>query len=278
MADKSTPRSDIPSRRKDAGKRPAGARGAPRGGRGSSTGGRRAARQRAANRRRRWLVLGVPSAVVVVALVVVLLFVTRSPSSNGVVTVSAVNWSTPAGVKVYGRDGPEGIPLEVGAALGSANAGLTGATIDGVQCNSTEQLVYHHHAHLAVFVDGHPRSLPLGVGMVPPAIVTKTGDGPFATGSRTCLYWLHVHAQDGVIHIESPRAGNFVLGQVFGIWHEALSADRLGRYTGKVTATVNGKAYTGDVTQIALTEHAQIVLNVGSPVIKPPPISWADHL
>lgn len=59
------------------------------------------------------------------------------------------------------------------------------------------------------------------------------------------------------------------------IWHVPLSATRLGSFTGKVTATVNGVPWTTDVRQIPLEEHTQIVLNLGGPLISPPPISWS---
>ena len=40
-----------------------------------------------------------------------------------------------------------------------------------------------------------------------------------------------------------------------------------------MTATVNGKPWTGDPAQIPLTEHTQIVLNLGGPIVTPPPIN-----
>jgi hypothetical protein len=58
------------------------------------------------------------------------------------------------------------------------------------------------------------------------------------------------------------------------IWHVTLTADRLGHFSGDMTATVNGHRWRGDPTLIPLTQHAQIVLNVGGPIIVPPPISW----
>ena len=176
---------------------------------------------------------------------------------------------------MYGGLGPEGVPLQIGTPLAAPNTGLTGAPIDGLQCNTTEQLTYHHHAHMVIFVNGKTRPIPLGVGMVPPALVEQTPQGDFATGSQTCLYWLHVHAQDGVLHIESPTPKVYQLAQFFAIWHVPLSATQVGPYKGAVTATVDGAPWTGNVAQIPLNEHTQIVLNVGGPVVTPPPIDWA---
>ncbi len=216
-------------------------------------------------------------AVIAVAALIIIVVVTTGGGSSSVTTASkqpAVNYTTASGVKVYGGVGPENVPLQVGTPLAAANTGLTGAPIDGVQCNTTEQLTYHHHAHLVIFINGKTRPMPLGVGMVPPAIVEQTANGDLATGSQTCLYWLHVHAQDGIVHIESPSPKNFLLGQFFGVWHQALSSTQIGPYSGHVTATVNGQPWAGDPGEIPLTEHAQIVLNLGGPVVTPPPIDW----
>jgi hypothetical protein len=210
----------------------------------------------------------------VLAAVVIAVVAIVVSSGSGGSSKSAVNYTLPNGTKVYGGLGPEAIPLQVGPQLASPNNGLTSDPVDGIQCNTSEQLVYHHHIHVAVFVKGKPYSVPLGVGMVPPAQVEQSPKGDFATGSSTCLFWLHVHAQDGVVHIESPQPGNFELGQFFGVWHQPLSTNQVGPYTGAVTATLNGKVWPGDPRQIPLAEHAQVVLNVGGPVITPPPISW----
>lgn len=208
---------------------------------------------------------------IVAAVVVVVVITTSGGSSNP----SAVNYTTASGVKIYGGLGPEGVPLQIGKELAPADAGLDGATIAGVECNTQEQLAYHHHVHLAIFVNGHLRPIPLGVGMVAPIEVQQTQNGEFATGSNTCLYWLHVHAQDGIVHIESPTPTTYELAQFFEIWHVPLSANQIGSYRGTVTAMVNGKRWSGNPDQIPLTEHAQIVLNLGGPIVTPPPIDWS---
>lgn len=190
---------------------------------------------------------------------------------------AAVNWSF-NGVKAFGTLGPENVPLEIGDPLAIANASLEHDTVNsivsGVQCNAGEQLVYHHHVHLSIFINGQPKSVPLGIGMVPPALVENSAKGPFAVGSNTCLFWLHVHAQDGIVHIESPSARVFLLGQVFGIWGVPLSATQIGSDTGTVTALLNGQPWTGDPTQIPLNEHDDIALSLGTPVANPPLIDW----
>ena len=167
--------------------------------------------------------------------------------------------------------GPEGVPLEVGAPLAPAGAAL-GETIDGVQCNSSEQVAYHVHTHLSVYVDGRLRPVPAGIGLVAP-VAEPTQNGPF-DGATQCYYWLHVHAQDGVIHIESPVDQRYTLGQFFDIWGQPLSPDQVGPATGALTVFVNGRLERGNPRDIPLGSHEDIQIDVGAPAIRPVPVNW----
>ena len=149
--------------------------------------------------------------------------------------------------------GPEGIPLELGSALALPSPAATGRTVSGIQCTAGEQVSYHVHTHLSVYVDGILRPLPSGVGIVSPVAVPTT-HGPFYEATR-CYYWLHVHAQDGIIHIESPSVRTYTLGQFFDIWRQPLSANQIGPIKGKVTIYVNGSRYAGDPAGIVLRSH-----------------------
>lgn len=169
--------------------------------------------------------------------------------------------------------GPEGIPIEQGTVLASAASAATGATIDGIQCDSSEQVAYHVHAHLAVYVNGSLRPTPLGIGIVTP-VVQKTSTGDFASASK-CYYWLHTHAQDGIIHIESPTQTLYTLGQFFDEWKQPLSSSQVASAKGTVTAYVNGKLFTGDPRTIQLKSHAVIQLDVGNPSVKPQSVNWS---
>ncbi|HET7050329.1 MAG TPA: hypothetical protein VFI54_18840 [Solirubrobacteraceae bacterium] len=159
--------------------------------------------------------------------------------------------------------GFEGIPIQTGAAVAPASTTQTG-TVNGIQCGSKEELAYHIHAHLTVFDNGQARSLPGGIG-IPGSQVVQTTEGPVASGGQ-CIYWLHTHAPDGVIHIESPTQRIYSLGDFFDEWHQPLSANQVGDVKGKVSALVDGKPWTKDVRAIPLDPHAVIQLNVGSPV------------
>ena len=159
--------------------------------------------------------------------------------------------------------GFEGIPIQTGAAVAPASTTQTG-TVNGIQCGSKEQLAYHIHAHLTVFDNGQARSIPGGIG-IPGSQVVQTTEGPVASGGQ-CIYWLHTHAPDGVIHVESPTQRIYSLGDFFDEWHQPLSATQVGDVKGKVSAIVNGKPWTKSMRAIPLDPHQVIQLNVGSPV------------
>ena len=169
--------------------------------------------------------------------------------------------------------GPEGMPLPTGVPLAPASTGAGGATVDGIRCEAAEQVAYHIHAHLAVFVDGASRPIPYGIGVVAP-LVSDSPQGPFAQATR-CYYWLHTHAADGVIHVESPTELSYTVGNFFDIWRQPLGPTRVGPATGSVTAYVDGRAYRGDPRGIVLREHADIQLDVGSPVMPPQAVDWS---
>jgi hypothetical protein len=144
----------------------------------------------------------------------------------------------------------------------------SGQTIDGIRCETQEQLVYHIHAHLAIYANGQARTVPYGIG-IPNPQVQQTADGPFVVGG-SCFYWLHSHAQDGIIHIESPVQRTFTLGNWFDIWGQPLNANQVAGDTGAVTAYVNGQRFTGDPRSIPLAAHAVVQLNVGQDVAPEP--------
>jgi hypothetical protein len=217
--------------------------------------------------RRRRVVTGTLLAVVALIIVLVVVLVAL-PSGH---STSTATTSTLAGGA--GPNGPEGIPLETGTVLAPGSTPAMGATVDGVQCNSSEQVAYHVHTHLAIYVDGKERALPAGVGIVEP-ITQQTPDGPFDGASR-CYYWLHVHTQDGVIHIESPTAATYTLGQFFDIWGQPLTADRVGPATGPLAIYVDGRRVLGDPRSIVLGSHEDIQIDVGTPTPSPNRVDWS---
>ena len=189
---------------------------------------------------------------------------TESSSASGSSSSSNTTSSSSSGSSnTQAQLGFEGIPIQTGAAVAPASTTQTG-TVNGIQCGSKEQLAYHIHAHLAVFDNGQARSIPGGIG-IPGSQVVQTTEGPVASGGQ-CIYWLHTHAPDGVIHVESPTQRIYTLGDFFDEWHQPLSANQVGDVKGKVSAIVNGKPWTKSIRAIPLDPHQVVQLNVGSPV------------
>ncbi|MGN6170910.1 MAG: hypothetical protein ACTHQQ_22480, partial [Solirubrobacteraceae bacterium] len=239
-----------------------------------------------ARRRRMLQFYGVGGAAVAAAVVVVVLVVLGGSGSSGasgtggssapkVATVPVKTLADVHPAPSPGPLGPERIPIPSNAPVLASNASAaTGATVDGIQCNAGEKLVYHVHSHVTVFVNGSPRQIPYGVGIAPPRRVQQTSRGPFVAGG-SCFYWLHTHASDGIIHIESPSKRTYTLGNFFNIWRQPLSPNQVGPVKGKVTAFYNGQVYKDNPRDIPLGSHTQVQLDVGSPVIAPEKVSFA---
>src|SRR3954470_20870527 len=83
-----------------------------------------------------------------------------------------------------------------------------GQEIAGISCEAMEGSKTHIHQHLVLLDHGKSVVIPPNVGQ--PA-------------TRRCLYWVHTHTSDGIIHIESPQMRTFTLGEFFLIWGKPLT-------------------------------------------------------
>jgi hypothetical protein len=173
-----------------------------------------------------------------------------------------------------GALGPENVPIPSAPVLAGTSPATTGQTIDGIGCQTSEQTVFHIHTHLTIFVNGQPRQVPAAIG-IPGAVAEQTKAGPFI-GSGTCFYWLHTHAADGIIHIESPVERTYTLGEFFDEWGQPLGPDQAGPAKGKVTAIVNGKVFKGNPRDVPLGSRENLQLDVGSPLIAPETTNWSN--
>ncbi len=243
------------------------------------------AQEAARKRRRNWLT-GIGAAVVVIiAAVAITLAVTSnsgksSSTAGGTPKLKLASLSTLGTLKPApspGANGPEGgVPVPQAPPLATTATVATGKTVDGISCDTNEQLVFHIHAHLTVFVNGAARQVPAGIG-IPGAQAQNTPAGPLVA-SGTCFYWLHTHAADGIVHIESPVHRTFTLGNFFDIWGQPLAKDQVGPARGPVTALYNGQVYVGNPRNIPLKAHAQIQLEVGKPLVSPITITFPSGL
>ena len=225
-------------------------------------------------RRRNWMAgIGV-AAVVIIAAVGITLAVARSgggsdAAAGGTPKLKLAALSTLGKLKpapLPGPSGPEGVPVPSAAPLAGIATDVTGRDVDGISCQASEQSIFHIHAHLTIFVNGAARQLPANVG-----IPAHAQNGP-------CLYWLHTHAPDGVIHIESPVRRTYTLGDFFDEWGQPLGPHQAGPATGRVVAIYNGQRYEGNPRNIPLTAHAQIQLEIGAPLIAPVSITFPSSI
>ena len=120
----------------------------------------------------------------------------------------------------------------------------------GLQALTAEGTVLHVHEHLDLYVKGRKVTVPALVG-----IDEQAG----------FLTELHTHDASGIIHVESPAAQSFTLGQFFCEWGVRLSATCLGSYRGKVSWWVNGVRQHGNPAQLVLGAHQEIVVAAGAP-------------
>ena len=150
------------------------------------------------------------------------------------------------------------IPVIVAVAAASIAGAIlyqppTAMAISGIECNRSEQLNYHIHSGLDVFVNGVQQQVPSNIGIL---------------SSPSCLYWLHTHSANGIIHIEAPETREFLLGQFIDVWEQTLTNstaffDSVSDMP--VTAYVDGQRFEGDYRTIPLESLREIVLTYGTP-------------
>jgi len=110
------------------------------------------------------------------------------------------------------------------ARLASGTAGTT-----SIQCSPYESLATHYHVALLIHRNGGTDVLP-----------ARTGINTF------CLYWIHVHDDSGIVHVEAPAAYQdhaFLLADAFAVAKLRLDANHLGTASfpgGGVSAYVDG--------------------------------------
>lgn len=127
----------------------------------------------------------------------------------------------------------------------------TYSAIDGIPCETREYGTFHIHAHLDVFVNGQPLTVPQYIGIM-------TG-GP-QSQQVSCLYWLHTHDDSGVIHIEAPEEKNFTLGQFIDVWRATGSG---APPSGEPTIFVNGQEVSTTLSNTNLNPHDEITIVYG---------------
>jgi hypothetical protein len=122
-----------------------------------------------------------------------------------------------------------------------------------------EGQVLHIHQHLDIFVNGKHVTVPEAIG-----IKLKQDQ------SLDFITELHTHSTDGIIHLESPKAQTYSLGQFFGVWGLYLAKNCVGNLCSPPApfkVYVNGKEIpaTADPVRLVLEEHDEIAIVYGTP-------------
>lgn len=136
--------------------------------------------------------------------------------------------------------------------------------IDGIRCDSSEGAVEHVHANLQLFERGRDVRVPADIG------IPLTGN---------CLYWVHTHSTDGMIHIEAPLRRAFTLGQFFDVWGETLDSRQAGAVKAlpgrTLRVSVNGRIWRRDPRLVVLRDRETIVIQSGPPYAHPQRPDWS---
>jgi hypothetical protein len=130
-----------------------------------------------------------------------------------------------------------------------------GTTVDGIECNVSEQFLFHIHTHIDIFVNGRHVLIPSQIGIIP----------------DKCIYWMHTHDGSGIIHIESPIKREFTLGQFLDLWkmksNNPKVFDSIFSVKGNMPIVyINGSKVqdtTSNYRNIKLSPHQEIVLVYG---------------
>lgn len=132
--------------------------------------------------------------------------------------------------------GPRYQPAAAGAVVRS------GASFGRFRCGPTGRLF---DVHVELFARRRVVVVPAGIG------VARGG----------CRYQLSTTSPTGVVHVRA--SGRWTLGDLFAVWHHALTPTQLLSFNGRVSVFVAGRRISGDPSRIRLTRHAQIVVETG---------------
>lgn len=158
--------------------------------------------------------------------------------------VFALSRTSPPGQKAAAATGGLTSSADQGTNLLLASGiPANGQNVDGMQCYPQEATQMHLHVTLDIVVDGTQGQVPPGLGFVAPR---STGIPALGfSGSTQCIYPVHVHYPDNQVHVESPIARRYTLGEVFDLWGEPLSKTQfLGYHSDATHAIAFGFSFT----------------------------------
>jgi hypothetical protein len=200
-------------------------------------------KQPAGDRRGLWIIIAVLAAVAVAGVGAALYFALRGNDNSSTSSTAGANIlnSLPGVRKTKVPWPPEVAHLQERLAPLNLSA------------NPTEQLAYHIHQHLDIYLDGKHVTVPQCIG-----IYGCYQNFAFITE-------LHTHRTDGIIHVEAPSNKHYTLGTFFAEWGVYLSRTCVGAYCQGYTWYLDGKRQTGPPYALKLEPHQVIVIAIGKP-------------
>jgi hypothetical protein len=123
-----------------------------------------------------------------------------------------------------------------------------GRPVGGLRCANDRRFA----VHIELFARRQVAIVPPGIG------VARSG----------CTYPMRTTTPTGVVEVLAQ--GRFTLADFFRVWGRRFDATHLLSFRGRVSVFVGGKRRTADPRVLVLTQHAQIVLEVGGYVAPHP--------
>jgi len=165
-----------------------------------------------------------------------------------------------------------------------------GRTVDGVQCQASESVVYHIHIALTLYNHDKAVMVPQYVGIPFSKSIDESAQN--SQNPNVCLYWLHTHDPSGIVHVESPTQKLYTLGQFLDVWRNTAATDATGGYQNQISvdgsfpqalqaanprdihAYVDGKPISTPYWTITFTPHKLVTLEIGT--LQKPPLTHFD--
>lgn len=107
---------------------------------------------------------------------------------------------------------------------------------------------YHIHPNLRITINGESQGPPIGLGIASP----------------TCMRPLHIHENDGTIHVEFDYPRDFTLAEFFRVWEKPFNKNQIFDYKvdarNELTLTVDGQPSEA-WENLVLKDQQKIVIN-----------------
>ena len=114
-------------------------------------------------------------------------------------------------------------------------------------CTTDMATQFHIHPHIQIIIDGVTQEIPANIGI-----------------SLDCMHPLHTHDTGGTLHVESPEAWDFTLGDFFAVWGQTFNKDQIlnskADATHAIGITLNGQEVSTYENTI-LHDNDQIVIS-----------------